>query len=457
MTPPAAPATALSTQPSRPAIPAVGPLRAVKVPAVSERHLANGLRVCVVRRAGVPRFEARLVVPVARDGDAGETARLEVLAKTLLSGTADRDSVTIAEDLQRLGASLDADVNAEELAVRGSALASNLRPFLALLADVVFHAAYPADEVTIERERLAEEITLARSDPATIAREALLRRLHGRHPYGRGMPAPPAVRRVRPASLRSAHAERVRPEGSLLVIVGDLRPQAALDAAEEALGDWATGGGAPGVPPPPAVRPGPVILVDRPGAVQTNLRIGGPAVGRAAAEFPALALANLVFGGSFSSRLVDNIRERRGYTYSPGSAVQHARAGSTFFVRADVATDVTAPALVEIRYELARMATLDVEEAELVAAKRYLTGTLAMSVQTQSGLASYLATLLASGLDLGYLRDLPRRVEATGTAAVREAAARFFSPRRLVTVMVGDASMVRSSLEALDDVEVVPA
>lgn len=442
---------------SRRTVPAVGPLRAVKVPAVAERTLGNGLRVYVVRRPGVPRFEARLVVPVARNGDAGDPARLEVLAKTFLSGTAEHDSVAIAEDLQRLGASLEADVSAEELVVRGSALATNLRPFLALLGAVVLGATYPGDEVALERERLAEEITLARSDPATIAREAFVRRLHGRHPYGRGMPSPQAVRRVGPASLRTTHGERVRPEGSLLVLVGDLRPQAALDAAEEALGSWAAGGAAPGLAPPPPVRRGPVVLVDRPGAVQTNVRIGGPAVGRASPEFPALALANLVFGGSFSSRLVDNIRERRGYTYSPASAVQHARAASTFVVKADVATEVTAPALLEIRYELGRMVTLDVDDAELVAAKRYLTGTLAMSVQTQSGLASYLATLVASGLDVGYLRDLPRRVEATAATAVREAASHFLAPHRLVTVMVGDVSRVRPAVEALDDVEIVSA
>jgi zinc protease len=241
----------------------------------------------------------------------------------------------------------------------------------------------------------------------------------------------------------------------VLVLVGDLRPGAALDTAESALGSWAPGGGAPGLEPPAPPAAGPTLIVDRPGAVQTNIRIGGPAVGRGHPLYPGLALANLVFGGYFTSRLVENIRERRGYTYSPGSGVTQLRSAAHLMVAADVATEVTAPALLEMRYELCRMVSAPAEADELTAAKRYLSGTMSTSVQTQAGLASYLSTLAARDLPITYLRDLPREVERLGPGDVLEAARRFMSPKRLTTVMVGDAAAIRDDVEATDEVEVV--
>jgi predicted Zn-dependent peptidase len=154
------------------------------------------------------------------------------------------------------------------------------------------------------------------------------------------------------------------------------------------------------------------------------------------------------------SRLVDNIREKRGYTYSPGSGVGQNRQASYFFVQADVGTDVTGPALVEIRYELLRMLAGPVEEAELLSAKRYLSGTMSMSLQTQSGLASFLGTLAVNDLPVEYLRTFPAEVDALTTDDVVDASRQYLDPRRLDTVLVGDLSAIRSGVEALDEVEV---
>ncbi|MGH9150687.1 MAG: M16 family metallopeptidase, partial [Acidimicrobiales bacterium] len=242
--------------------------------------------------------------------------------------------------------------------------------------------------------------------------------------------------------------------GGLLVLVGDLKPQRALDLAEASLEAWAPGSPSSELDAPAPMRPGPTVIVDRPGAVQTNVRIGGPAVPRGHPDHPALALANLVFGGYFISRLVENIRERKGYTYSPNSRVDQLRSASHFVVSADVGTDVTAAALVEIRYELGRMVTTLAEPAELLAAKRYLWGSLSMGIQTQSGLAGTLAMLARSGLDVRWLRDYPRQVHALDAAQVREAAARYLAPRGLATVLVGDVSVIGSAIEAFEPVDV---
>ncbi len=403
-------------------VPEVPPLKAVRLPAVAERTLGNGLRILAARRSGVPRLEARLLVPSARDNKPPEAARARVFGRTLLAGTSSRDSVDIAQELQRLGGNLDAGADAEDFVVYGSTLSSELPRFLALLSDVLTEATHPDEEVALQRDVIAQEITLALSQPGTIARQALMQRLYGNHPYGQGLPTAEEVAAVKPGQVRKLGAKRLRPEGSILVLVGDIAPNRAVDLAEAAFASWQGGGGVPGLAEPARAKPGPTLLIDRPGAVQTNIRIGGPAIGRTHPDYPKLALANLIFGGYFVSRLVDNIREKRGYTYSPGSGVGQNRQASYFVVQADVGTEVTAPALLEIRYELQRMLVGPIEEAELLSAKRYLSGTLSMSIQTQSGLAGYLGTLAASDLSLEYLRDFPAAVDALTADDVMEAA-----------------------------------
>lgn len=437
-------------------IPEVGAPKPIKLPTVADQVLRSGLRVIAARKPGVPRVEARLVIPTAR-GDAGKSAVLNLLAKTLMSGTSERSAVAIAEELQGIGATLDAFADEEDVVFTGSALAPALPRLLDLMAEVLTGAAYPEDEVAIERGRLAQEITIGRSQPETVAREALLRRMFGRHPYGRGMPTPEEVAKVKPAVLRETQAERLLPNGSVIVLVGDIRPDRAVAQVEEAFSGWKGRRGDVGLPAPAPLKPGATVLVGRPGAVQTNIRLGGNAINRRHDDWPALVLANLVFGGYFVSRLVDNIREKRGYTYSPHSMVQHLRSASMFWLQADVGTEVTGPALVEIRYELERMLAGPIEEAELRSAKRYLGGTTSMSIQTQAGLASYLALLATNDLPLEYLRDYPKRVEAVTETEVIEAARKYLAPWKLATVLVGDADAIRSTAEAFGPVEVTTA
>jgi predicted Zn-dependent peptidase len=188
--------------------------------------------------------------------------------------------------------------------------------------------------------------------------------------------------------------------------------------------------------------------------VQSNLRLGGPAPGRTDPELPAVRLANMVFGGYFSSRLVENIRERRGYTYSPRSSVDHLVAASSFLVEADVATEVTGPALLETWYELARMALLPASDEEVDAARRYVLGSMALSTSTHAGLASTLSAILGAGLPADWLAEHQRALAAVTVDEVRAAAARFLAPAKLAVVVVGDASRVADDVAALGPVEV---
>src|SRR5438309_6903132 len=209
--------------------PVPGAPRPLKTPTVAERKLRSGLRLYAVRQPGVPKVEAQLIVPFGRGTPAGAS---ELLVKTLTSGTSKHSSVEIAIELQRLGASLDAGASADALTVGGSVLAPNLESYFSLLAEILTDAVYPKDEIAVERDRVLQEIQIARSNPQTLAQEAVRRRMFGKHPYGTVLPPASAVEKIARATITRVHAERVQPREATMVIVGDVRPGRTLDLVE---------------------------------------------------------------------------------------------------------------------------------------------------------------------------------------------------------------------------------
>jgi predicted Zn-dependent peptidase len=438
-------------------IPPLGEPRPQPVPTAAESTLPNGLRVVVVPRPGVPLIELRLRVPFAATtaADAGlHTARGSVLSGAILLGSASHDQNAIAELLQGHGAELSVSSDPDRLLFATTLLPDGLAPVLGVLAELLTGATYPDDRVEGERDRVAERIRIALSQPSVVARSALAARRYGDHPYAITLPEPELVTAVDGDALRDLHRARVLPAGSSLVLVGDLDPRAAADAVAGALGAWAGSGHAVEAPPAHDLRPAGIELVDRRGAVQSNIRLGGPAPGRTDPDLAAARLANMIYGGYFSSRLVENIRERRGYTYSPRSSVDHQAAGSSFLVEADVATGVTGPALLETWYELGRMALLPVTEAELDAARRYILGSMALSTATHAGLASTLSALVGGGLAPSWLAEHQQALAAVTVDEVQEASHRYLAATGLTAVVLGDAAQVAGQLGTLAPVSV---
>ncbi|HEX7746302.1 MAG TPA: pitrilysin family protein [Micromonosporaceae bacterium] len=434
------------------ALPPLGPASKLKLPKETERTLPNGLTVIAIRRPAVPLVELRLRVPFGR----AHLARAALLSQTLFSGTASKSTVDIAAELQAVGGGLSAAVDPDRLMISGNGLVTGLDRMLEILAEVLTGATYPRDEVATERDRLVDRIQVAQSQPAHLARQALLRRMFGRHPYGVQTPEPDQVRVVRPAQLRSLHATRVHPAGSILVLVGDVQPARALDAAEQALAGWDGAGGDGSLPDAPPLEPGPLLLVDRPAAVQSSLRVALPAVPRTHPDHAALQLANLVFGGYFSSRWVENIREDKGYTYGPHSLIEHAVAGSSLVLAAEVATEVTGPAYLETFYELGRLATLPPKDDELEQARQYALGTLRLGMSTQAGLAGLASTYAGFGLRLGFLADYSAQLGRVSRDDVAAAAGTYLAPSRAVSVVLGDADRIEAQVAALTPVDRQP-
>lgn len=432
-------------------VPPLGVARRPRKLTTLERTLASGLRVVVVRKPGVPLVEVRLRVPFL-SARAAHAARATLLSDSVLTGTDEYDRAGLAATVQRLGGDIGFGVDADRLQLSGNVLATNLRGYLDVVADVLTSATYPAKEVLTERERLVERLTIARSRAGVLAAEALAKRMWGDHPYAQDLPETTDVQNVTPAQVRRTHRDLVRPEGSVLVIVGDVSAARTADVIERALEGWTGGGAASRVPPLPPIEPGPLLVVDRPGSVQSSLRLGAPALSRDDEGYPALQLANLIFGGYFSSRWNENIREDKGYTYGPHSGIDHHALGSVLQLQADVATEVTAPALLETFYELGKIASLPPSPDEVESVRQYAIGTLSLSTATQSGLASTLTALAGVGLGPDWLADHQQRLAKTTLDEVAKAAAVYLAPSRFVSVVVGDAAAIRGPLSALTPV-----
>jgi predicted Zn-dependent peptidase len=434
-------------------VPAMTLTTRTRAPSLSRVELDSGLTVVAVRKPRSPLVEVRLRVPFAGTTRL-HSARAEMLVATMLLGTSARDREQVDADLALVGGHLDASVDPQRLMITGSVLSTGLPVLLDVLADCLTDAAYRRPDVLGERERLVEHLAIAATQPSTVAHRFLQQRRFGEHPAAWDIPDAELVAGVGPAALRGLHARAVVPRGSTLVLVGDLSPTKAIAAVADALGGWTS---APDVRArtlrnPPAIVGDDLLAHHRDGAVQSQIRLSAAAVPRTDPGYPAHQIANLVYGGYFSSRLVENIREDKGYTYSARSSLEFWPDSAAVSVAFDTNTASTAPALLEARYELGRIALVPPTADEVESARNYALGTLATSLSTQSGLASTLSMLAGLGLDESWLRDHPARLAALDVDDVAAAAASMLAPARFTGVVVGDLAVLEPSLLGLGNV-----
>lgn len=403
--------------------------------------LGNGLRVVVCSVPVVPLVEIRLNVPYAATGP-GDVTSCHLLARVLPHGTAHRDADGHDAALAAHGAALDTAADARRLTVTGHTMADALPAVLTLLAETVRRPRLSEDVVAAERERLARLIRLAAHQPAALAQHALLRRRYGEEIAARLQPTPELAAACTTDDLAKLHARQLGARGAVLVLVGDLVPEEAVAAAAEAFGAWEAGPGGDVCRTPPWFPGGPLHRVERPGAVQSVIRLATPALPRTDPGYPALHLAQLVFGGSFASRLVTRLREEEGYAYQLGSGVESVPGASTLMVEADTAAEHTVPALAVIREELERMAAEPPSVREVDAARSYAIGSTTTAMSSPGALASGLANLLHIGVGSDWLHHWGPLMEGVSYDAVREAARRFFSPAGFTGVVVADEAAV---------------
>ncbi len=317
--------------------------------------------------------------------------------------------------------------------------------------------AFPADGVARVKDLVREDLETSESEPSYLAVRAFARALYGSHPYGTISPTAASIDAVTPEILAVEAARRLRPERSLLLVAGDVDPAAVHAEAARLFGGWSGAGAPPAAVPAPVAPAGPrrILVLDRPGSVQTNLLVGNLGFPRTDPDAYPLELAMTIYGGSFTSRLVQNLREEKGYTYSPGAGASWLAGCGTVRSYAAVRTEVTGAALNEILYEMERMATTESMDEEMERAFRRDAGSLAISLQTAAGVADEVVRLWVLGLppeEIGREVDELARVTK---ADVRRASRRVFGTGAARIVAVGDAAAIREELGTFGEIEEV--
>lgn len=436
-------------------LPAFGPDAPLRVPATDRSTLPNGLALWLVRRPAFPKVSAVLAV---RGGTAADPAGLDgfadLLAGTLKEGTAKRTSRAVAEELQAVGGDLSVSATDDAVVLHASALATGSGALLDLLADVALHPSFPAGEVALAKENALQELSAEESTPEFLARKAFAKAVYGDHPYRVVAATRETIGRTTPELLRAEHARRFRPDQALLVVAGDLDEAATKAAVARAFGTWKAAGPAlPATPPSPPARGREIYLVDRPGSVQSTIVVGRPGPRAGTPEWYDVLVANTIYADAFGSRLVSNIREDKGYTYSPSGGLSTAREGSLVEAKADVRNEVTGATLLEVFYELDRMAATKPTPAELAGAKRYQAGLYLLGNQIQGAVAGTLARNWVNGLPPETLAEFVPRVNAVTAEGVQAAGRTDFPSRTQTVVVVGDAREARAQLELFGEVK----
>ena len=441
------------------AVPALTPARPVIWPPRVHRTLSNGLEVVLVESHTIPKFTGELFF---RSGNAVAIAKApglaDMTATVARTGTARRSSREIEEDLRRMGSDLSSGAGADTSVISFAGLVEFSNDLLGLVSELAQQANFPEDEFERERRQLIEGLRIERTTPGFLASERLRRVLFGAHPYGTISPTEEQVTGYRTEQLKEFYQHYYRPGNALLVMVGDFSPQTMLAQIENAFGSWASGpveeAADPALPELPARR---VYLVHLPGSVQTQISVGNRAITRKHPDWLRLTLANSIYGGAFNSRLVMNIREEKGYTYSPHSGAHPLRQHGYFSIGAAVRNDVVAAALTEIFYEIDRMRSTPVGEEELDDARSYLTGVFSLGLATQDGLAGQLATSTLERLPEDYLETYRERVLKLTSADVLDAAQKYFDSAHAQIVIVGDRAQIEAQAAQFGEPEVYDA
>jgi zinc protease len=433
-------------------LPAYGAEKQVQSPAVKTEKLDNGLTVWLLSSPGLPKVALTFAVRGGFAADPTDRPGIsKLLSNTIDQGTRTRSARQVAQELQAAGGDLSASADKDSITVSTVLLSSRLDAGLRVLADIVQNASFPDAEVSLAKRNLTDALDQEEAEPSFLAERVREKLLFTGHPYSVTTPTKDSISASTPADLRAIFAQRFRPDQAILVAVGDFSNDKMLANIGSMFSAWrvrATAALAP-IPAPPSAIEHAVFVVSRPGSVQTTLELATFAPEQGESDYAAACVANAIYGGLFSSRLTSNIREDKGYTYSPYSYVAAFEKGGELVTHADVRNEVTGPTLNEIEYELNRLATTSPSEEELSEAKHYLVGREALRLQNRDAMAARLAGLWIDGLTPEQIGLYSQRVANMTATDVDAAARKYFPAFRTLIVAVGEEKVVRDAVAPL--------
>jgi zinc protease len=434
------------------AVPDVRPPQPIRFPAVNALD-AGPLRVLLAERTGMPILDLHLVFRHgATDDPPARAGTASMMASTLDAGTRARSQIEIAERLETLGTALAIHATWDHTSIGVRVLSDRLAPALGLLAELAREPAFPDIEVAHRKQLRLEAILQELDEPDILAGHAIAKAIFGPdHPYGRpGAGTRTSITALTRDDVQRFHQWHCRPANAFLIAAGDADAHTLQRAADDAFGPWNPGGGTPALtaPEPAPIEPR-IRLIDRPGAPQSEVRIGAIGAERTSEDYFALLVLNTMLGGAFSSRLNLRLREERGYTYGAFSRFAFRRSRGPFVAGAAVDVDATHLAIADTLDVFDKIGSEVAPEAEIDRARRYLSLGLVHGLETNAGVAARVAEVEVHGLGAGYYGGYVDRIGAVTAEGVREAAARYLDRSSLGFVVVGDGARVRGGLEGL--------
>jgi zinc protease len=440
--------------PDRSKPPQSGPPPALRLPAIQKRMLSNGLPIWIVERHEVPIVQVNLVVLSGTGDDpAGKFGIASLTAALLTEGAGSRSALQIADAVDFLGADLVTNAGSDGSAVRLNVPVARLGNALPIMADVALRPTFPEAELQRQRAERLTQVIQARDDPASIDQLAFARVLFGTtHRYGTALAGTAqTIQSFTVGDVAAFYRSTFLPSNAAIIVVGDVTPNRVVPMLEANFGKW-QGAAAPqhSTPmPPPAPAARTVYLVDKPGAPQSQVRIGWVGVARSTPDYFPITVMNTVLGGAFSSRLNLNLREKHGYTYGAQSQFDMRLGAGPFVAAAGIQTDKTADALKEFFNELNGILQ-PVPADELTRAKHYVSLRYPLGFETSGDIASRLEQLLVYHLPDDYFSTYVQKIEAVSAAEVQRVAQKYILPGKFAVVIAGDRKAIEPGIRALN-------
>ena len=441
--------------------PSVPPPQPTGVPLPAVRLLSNGLRVVAIERRSLPLLTLRLVIQAGAAADPKDLPGLASLTAAVLpEGTTRRDAHALATEVDSAGGMLDTATDWDKSVIVLSVPSHHAELAFDLLADIVIHPAFAAAEVERQRQQTLSALEVVRADPAYVADNVFRQVIFSGTPYGHPSDGfPEAVRRMTPEDLRLFHAAHYRPGTAILAVVGDISAEEAFKRAEKFFGRWEgksdTGLRDTQVRPPRPFRRRQVLVVDKPDAVQTEIRIGNLGVRRGNSDYEALSLANQILGGPAANHLFRALRTQRGLTYGASSELVAHREMGVWMAKTSTRTPETVKTVQLALDQMTLLRDHSLKEDEFESARSYLIGHRAVEFETPEARAGEFADLLLQGLPLEYWNEFPEKVRAINTDEVWRATRRYLDPEANVIVLVGNAAAFKKDLKKLGHVRII--
>jgi zinc protease len=435
-------------QTQKQAPPVGGAPKAFVVPAHETYALPNGMKVTVVPYGNIPKVTVSLAL---RSGNIDEASSqlgvADITGELLKEGTTTHSSKEIAEAAARMGSTLAVAVGADETTVSMDVLSESGPASVKLIADVVEHPLLPGSELARLKANALRELAVAKSRPAQIALVRFRKLMYGEHPYGEVLPTEESINKLTIGDAKNFYAANYGALRAHLYVAGKFDGPAVKKAIAESFSGWAKGSAPVEKAPSPNTQRL-VDVTDRPGAPQSTLNVGLPVAGPTSPDNVRLIVSNALLGGSFASRITTNIREQKGYTYSPRSQISTRYHDAYWVEIADVTTKDTGASLKEIFGEIERLQKDSPGAEELKGIQSYLSGLFVISNSTRQALIGQLRYVDLQGLGEDYLKTYVQRVNAVTPEDVKETTAKYIKPELMTIVVVGDKAKIAEQLTA---------